>query len=85
MAIPTSVRMTLQAFRGIGQSSELDGVYEVMMEDLISQASAMLMSPPEKMEAIKDGLYKAAVLDAQGMVLQSTPQMKAPIGMALLI
>lgn len=63
VATPTSVRTTVKAFRALGQSSELDDVYEVT-EDLITQASAVFTVPIEEKEARRDALYKAAVLDA---------------------
>lgn len=50
MATPTSARVTLETFRGLGQSSELDDVDEVT-EDLIAQAPAMFMVPGEEKEA----------------------------------
>lgn len=49
-ATPTSIRMTVEAFRGTWHRSELDDVDKVK-EDLIAQATAMFVVPAEEKEA----------------------------------
>lgn len=62
-ATRANVQMVVEAFRGTGQSSELDSVDKVT-EDSITQAPARFMAPAEAKEE-RQGAFYRTLLDAE--------------------